>query len=362
MTVKDFLDEFIQYKEESGRIEPSTINHYRKQAKVVCRYLGGERLADVGIPRVNGWMAQMVAEGYAPRTIQKPFALLRQAMKYAVAIDLITKNPCDFCKPPKITRKKLKVLDRDERTRMLKLARAAEPSPLGLAVELALTTGMRRGEICGLRWSDVGDCTVTVNRAISLDGGTQYEKEPKTDGSRRTIPLTKRLYAVLRAIEKDGQYVARELGVPFGDPYILGTPDPKSRPYHPSRLSKDFATFCKLNGFEITFHDLRHTFATMMIAGGTDVRTVASYLGHSNVAMTLNIYAEVDPDAKRAAVGKIGEAFDMDLDGVFAEELEKPAFELSFTVEQLRAMLAEAERREKEDGDDGCAPVLVAAC
>ena len=174
MTIKDFLDEFIQYKEDRGRIEPSTINHYRKQAKVACRYLGGDRLADVGIPRVNGWMAQMVSEGYAPRTVQKPFALLRQAMKYAVALDLITKNPCDFCKPPKITRKKLRVLDRDERTRMLKLARAAEPSPLGLAVELALTTGMRRGEICGLRWSDIGDCTVTVNRAISLDGGTQY--------------------------------------------------------------------------------------------------------------------------------------------------------------------------------------------
>ena len=143
--------------------------------------------------------------------------------------------------------------------------------------------------------------------------------------------------------------------MPFGDPYVLGTPDPGSRPYHPSRLSKDFAAFCKMNGFNLTFHDLRHTFATMMIAGGTDVRTVASYLGHSNVAMTLNTYAEVDPDAKRAAVGKIGEAFDADLDGVLAENLEEPAFTLEFTVEQLRAMLAEAERCEREGGDSTAA-------
>ena len=134
--------------------------------------------------------------------------------------------------------------------------------------------------------------------------------------------------------------------MPFGDPYVLGTPDPKSRPYHPSQLSKDFHAFCKMNGFGLTFHDLRHTFATMMIAGGTDVRTVASYLGHSNVAMTLNTYAEVDPDAKRAAVDKIGEAFDLDLDGVFAKELEEPAFTMSFTVEQLEAMLAEARKLE----------------
>ena len=84
----------------------------------------------------------------------------------------------------------------------------------------------------------------------------------------------------------------------------------------------------------------------MMIASGTDVRTVASYLGHSNVAMTLNTYAEVDPDAKRAALGKIGEAFDADLDGVLAGELEAPAPALVFTANQLRAMLAEAERRE----------------
>ncbi len=94
---------------------------------------------------------------------------------------------------------------------------------------LDLTTGMRRGEICGLRWSDIGECDITVNRAISLDSGTPYVKDPKTDGSHRTIPLTRRLYAVLRAMEKDQRYVATELGLQFGDPYILGTPEPGSR-------------------------------------------------------------------------------------------------------------------------------------
>lgn len=345
LTLAEFLERFIQYKEDGRAVEPSTISGYRKEAKVVARYLGATRLADVSIPAVSAWMAQMSDEGYAPRTVAKAFALLRQALKHAVAQDLITKNPCDFCKPPKLQRRKMQVLDRAERTRMLQLAREAEPSPLALAIELALTTGMRRGEICGLRWSDIGEREVTVNHAISLDCGTPYEKEPKTSGSHRTIPLTGRLYAVLRAIEKDRRYVSAELGVPFGDPYVLGTPDPQSRPYHPTQLTKDFKAFCDMNGFKMTFHDLRHTFATMMIAGGTDVRTVASYLGHSNVAMTLNTYAEVDPDAKRAAVDKVGEAFDIDLDGIFAEA-EEPALTLTFTVEQLRAMLAEAERKE----------------
>ena len=352
ITLAEFLEQFIKYKEDGALVERSTINHYRKQAKVICRYIGGNRLSEDGIPEVSRWMSQMIEEGYAPpRSVAKPYGLLRQAMKHAIVLDLVTKNPCDYCKPPKIQRKKLNVLDREERTRMLKIAQAAEPSPLALAVELALTTGMRRGEICGLRWSDIGEHEVTVNRSISLDSGTPYEKEPKTQGSRRTIPLTKRLYTVLRAIEKDKRHVAGELGVSFGDPYILGTPDPGSRPYHPTQLTRDFHAFCKMNGFKLTFHDLRHTFATMMIAGGNArfahyVRTVASYLGHSNVAMTLNTYAEVDPDAKRAAVDKIGEAFDVDLDGVLAKELEEPAFTLSFTVEQLEAMLAQARQKE----------------
>ena len=346
MTLAEYLDQYVKHKEDGGMVEHSTIAGYRKEVRTITRYLGATPLSEVNISVVNGWMAQMTSEGYAPRTVAKAFALLRQAMKHAVALDLITKNPCDFCKPPKLQRRKMQVLDREERTRMLKLARDAEPSSLALAIELALTTGMRRGEICALRWSDIGEREVTINHAISLDAGTPYEKEPKTSGSHRTIPLTGRLWAVLKAIEKDRKYVAAELGVPFGDPYVLGTPDPGSRPYHPTRLTKDFKAFCEMNGFHLTFHDLRHTFATMMIAAGTDVRTVASYLGHSNVAMTLNTYAEVDPDAKKAALGKVDEAFDIDLEGIF-EEPKPPAFTLEFTVEQLERMLAEARRRDE---------------
>ena len=347
LTLGEFLDEFVRLKEEGKLVERSTINGYRKEVRLISRYLGATRLAEVDIPTVSSWMAQMTEGGYAPRTVAKAFAMLRQAMKHAVARDLIAKNPCDFCKPPKLQRRKMQVLDRAERTRMLQIARAAEPAPLALAVELALTTGMRRGELCALRWSDIGESEVTVSHAISLDSGTPYEKDPKTSGSKRVIPLTGRVHDVLSAIEKDKRYVAAELGVPFGDPYILGTPDPGSRPYHPTKLTKDFKAFCDMNGFDCTFHDLRHTFATMMIGNGTDVRTVASYLGHSNVAMTLNTYAEVDPDAKRAAVSKVEESFDMDMTSVYAGRGgQQPAASagITFTAEQLEAMLAEARR------------------
>ena len=128
ITLKDFLDKFIDYKEGGMLVERSTSDHYRKQARVICRYLGSYRLSDVTVPVVSAWMVQMIEEGYAPRSVSKPFGLLRQAMNFAVVLDLVTKNPCDHCRPPKINRKKMQVLDRGERTRMLKIAQAAEPS------------------------------------------------------------------------------------------------------------------------------------------------------------------------------------------------------------------------------------------
>lgn len=353
MTVREFMDSFLDYKVKSGTIEPATVRGYRAEARQIGRWLGDVRLSDLSIPQVNDWMHDMTEAGYAPKSCAKAFRLLKQALKYAMAIDLLTKNPCDFCKPPKRVKTPINALDRAERTRMLRYAREAVGTPLALAVELALTTGMRRGEVCALRWSDLGDDgTISVRRALGCGEGGFYVKAPKTAGSERTIPLTKYTHARLSALKRASAERAREMGVPFGDPYILGTQEPDSRPYNPTQLGKDFSAFCKMHGFQCTFHDLRHTFATMMIAGGCDVRTVASYLGHSSVTMTLETYADVDPDAKVAAVSKVEESFDEafgwpePLPDQPKAAAPAPVPAITFTAAQLRAMLAEAERKE----------------
>ena len=352
VTVREFLERFVDYKEESGTIEPSTVRSYRGETRLICKYIGNEKLVDVNIATVNDWMASMTKDGYAPKSVAKPFRLLKQAMKWAVAQDLLMKNPCDFCKPPKRVKTPINALNREDRTRMLQLARKAQPQPLGIAIEIALTTGMRRGEVCALRWSDLNDDrSINVSHALGNGPGGFYEKEPKTQSSARTIPLTKRLFEVLRAMRSDSRRVLGEFGL-SADPYILGTQEPVSRPYNPSILGKEFAAFCKMNGFDCTFHDLRHTFATMMIGAGTDVRTVASYLGHASVSMTLDIYADVDPDAKKAAVEKVQDCFDADMSSFFEDEPDTPTQELSapgitFSVEQLEAMLAQARNQQK---------------
>lgn len=143
-TVSEFMQAFLDYKEGSGTIEPSTIRGYRGESKWITRYIGAEKLSSVTIATINGWMAAMTKDGYAPKTCSKVFRLLKQALKWAMVQDLITKNPCDFCKPPKRVKTPINALNREDRTRMMKLAVAAQPAPLGMAIELALTTGMRR--------------------------------------------------------------------------------------------------------------------------------------------------------------------------------------------------------------------------
>ena len=222
-------------------------------------------------------MSDMTEAGYAPKTCAKAFRLFKQALKWAQAQDLIAKNPCDYCKPP------------------------------------------------------------------------------KTGSSARTIPLTKSIFALLTHMKGASIQQASQFDIPFNDPYILGTQEPESRPYNPTQLGKDFSAFCKMNGFDCTFHDLRHTFATMMIANGCDVRTVASYLGHASVSMTLDIYADVDPDAKKATLSKVEDSFDFDSE-YFNNAMEwhgasKPAVPtVSFTEEQLLAMLEQVRAQKSGDG------------
>ncbi len=130
MSVRELMEQFLVYKEGSGTIEPSTVRGYRAEARQIDSYIGNVRLADLSVEDVSGWMRDMSADGYAPKSVSKPFRLLKQALKWGMAQDLITKNPCDFCKPPKRVKTPINALPREERTRMLELARRAQPAPL----------------------------------------------------------------------------------------------------------------------------------------------------------------------------------------------------------------------------------------
>lgn len=106
----------MRYKEGSGTIEPSTVRGYHAEAAQVCRYLGNVPLCELSIADASDWMRNMSADGYAPKTVAKPFRLLNQALKWGMAHDLVTKNVCDYCKPSKRVKTPINALCREERT------------------------------------------------------------------------------------------------------------------------------------------------------------------------------------------------------------------------------------------------------
>ena len=182
-----------------------------------------------------------------------------------------------------------------------------------VAAYIALYTGMRRGEICGLQWRDLDtdNRVIWVRRAVGIGKGGAYLKQPKTDKV-RDVALPATLLGVLTDWrERQRGAHASSLATLKPDSFMLGD---ALGYYHPDRLTKEWASLAKLldvrgtAGRLASFHDLRHTWATMFLASGGDVKTAASNLGHSNAAMTLNIYASADPDAKRRAAEIVEQA------------------------------------------------------
>lgn len=312
LTVAVYVRRYIDGKRHE--IEPSTFNEYgRDLDKLIAPYLGELDLNDPALnpDAVRAWVAK-VSETYAPVTVKKALTLLRSAMNQAVDADLMRKNPTRGVKPPKAGRAKPNVLTPGEVHVLLEVLKAAGLSPAMLGVKIALFTGMREGEICALRWKNVDPDggVLSVSEAIGRDGGKFYLKDPKNAGSVRAVYFGSQLAHDLENRRSEMQAECRAAGVPFsGDMFVLG--DIRGgflRPIYLSNKWRGLADALEFRGSKGTrpqFRDMRHTFPTMAIANGVDVKTVSAMMGHANVSMTLNTYADALPESKQRAAGVV---------------------------------------------------------
>lgn len=321
-TVIEYVSRYVDTLEASGSIERSTVTVYRAMLKHIDGELGSLSLWELEAENAQAWVNAMVTDGYAASTVRKAFNLLKAAMTNAEDTGRIVKNPLRTVKLPKIPKKEPNALDAAQRARLVSFLEVAAPSPVNLGIRLALFTGMREGEICGLQWKnvDLESGTIKIRTVIGRDGGKTYEKEPKTGGSRRDVPITSSLADALRARRADCARERLEAGLPFSnDLYVLGKVDGSNlAPHALWEAWRAIAASLGLVGTQgkaPTFHDLRHTFATAAISEGMDVKSVSSILGHTNAAMTLNIYASADPDAKRRAAETVSGAMERKPEG-----------------------------------------------
>ena len=238
--------------------------------------------------------AEKRGKGMADRSVRSCHAVCQMALDKAVEEKLIHGNPAAGCRLPPIKGREMQVLTQEEMRRFLIQAKAEGMYELFL---LDLTTGMRRGELLALRWDDLDFATgkLRIDKQICPVGGKLIVSEPKTKAPNRTIILPPAMVEVLAEYKK---------GI-FSDLMFPSRVKPE-QPIDPGYVRKRLQIILERAGCkQIRFHDLRHTFATMALENGMDIKTLSAMLGHVSAATTLDIYTHITSDMLSEAAAKI---------------------------------------------------------
>lgn len=244
-------------------------------------------------------------------TILHYHRLISSMLTDAVQWQLILSNPAERVEPPKADREEAEHYDEDMLTKMLMLLEN-EPLKYRVMVLLAVYTGLRKGEVMGLEWSDVD----FENSILRIRQSSQYvpgsgtiTKSPKNETSARIITLPDIAVNMLKEYKAKQNEDRLEMGDLWQNTDRLFV-QPDGRPMHPDSISKWFSKFIKDNNLpKLTFHGLRHSNASLLIGQGVDVRTVSGRLGHAKTSTTVNIYAHMLKKSDREAAEKIDNIF-----------------------------------------------------
>ena len=228
-------------------------------------------------------------------TVRRIHMVLSSALKQAVKERIILSNPAQGCKLPQLEKREMKILPQEKIGMYLA---EAEKRGLLAAFYLELTTGLRRGELLALQWTDldVENRTLAVTKQVNRINGELVVSPPKTRNSVRTLALPQQAVDLLIA---EHQKHPR-------NPYLF--PSPKTGTmYDPDAFRRTHDKILKAIGAEhIRFHDLRHTFATLSLKSGVDVKTLSGALGHYSAGFTLNTYTHATAQMKQDAANTIG--------------------------------------------------------
>ena len=308
-TVGAFLTSWLE-NSVRGSIRKSTYDRNESLCRVhLIPALGRKKLKTLGAADVAGFYRSRLDSGCSAASVRKMHETLHKALKQAVRWGYMTKNPADDVDAPRVHTEEVHPLTRDEARRFLKVVRGDRLEALYV---VALHTGLRQGELLALRWEDVdiGEKTLRVRRTITKDGGKLLIGPTKTAKGRRTVKLTRDAAEALR------EHLSRQLeeidglGDLFEDNgFVFCTA--KGTLINPSNLRKrSFAPLLVRAGLpHMTFHQLRHTAATILLLKNVNPKIVSEMLGHASIAITLDTYSHVLPNMQDSAVAAMEEAF-----------------------------------------------------
>jgi integrase len=318
MTVRQFLAHWLDHMK--SQVAPRTHERYCEIAlQGLAPLLGDVLLPKLKAIRISAAYSRALASGrrdgrggLSPRTVGHMHRILRQALQQAVEWDILARNPTDAVQPPKVEQKEMRALDVDETAALLE---AVRPTRMFIPVLLAVTSGMRRGEITALRWRsvDLANGKLEVKTSTEQTKVGVREKETKS-GKARTVTLATLAIEELRRHKfKQAQELLR-LGVrQTDDSHVTAQID--GQPLKPNSLTHEFVRFIvgtKLP--RIRFHDLRHTHAKQLLKSNVHPKIVQERLGHEDISTTLNLYSHVLPGMQDDAAKRVDAALRTALD------------------------------------------------
>ena len=306
-TVTQYLKGWLESVMPSLR--PGTWERYEEIIRLhVNPDLGNLRLARLTPEHLQRLYAGRLNAGLSAGSVRQVHAVLHRALGQAAGWGLVARNVASLVTPPRQPRQEMRVLDPEQARTLLE---AAEGDRLEAIYPLALTTGMRMGELLGLRWRDV-----------DIDGGALQVKvtlrrtrdcfafsEPKTARSRRQVALTDTAVAALKRHRSRQAEERLRLGVAWEENDLVFANE-VGRPIEAQNLrNRLFWPLLERAGLpRIRFHDLRHTAATLMLGRGVHPKVVSEMLGHSQISITLDLYSHVTPTMQREAAAEIDKA------------------------------------------------------
>lgn len=311
-TVAEYLNYWLEAYALTN-LAPSTFASYNRIINAhIIPNLGGIELVKLHPLQIQSYYSKALQEGrrdgkggLSARTVQYHHRVLREALQHAIQWQMLNRNPADATQPPKPEKAEIHPLDPDELDRLMEHLDGHRDKWLFM---FAAYSGMRQGELLALRWSDVDiDCNepyASIRRTVGwINGkGFVFRNIGKSKKALRNIEL---LDAAVYALRKQRKQLAEEkLSAYEYEDMDLVFPNLVGRPYNPSDLTGRFKEEVKKAGFDIRFHDLRHTFATMMLKLGVHPKIVQEILGHETIGITMDTYSHVIKGMQQEAVTK----------------------------------------------------------
>ncbi|HET9075985.1 MAG TPA: site-specific integrase [Acidimicrobiales bacterium] len=307
-TLAEFLDRWLEHI--AGSRSPTTVRGYRDKIRRIDEKLGGVRLSKLTAHQLDRAYRSWLDEGLHPTTVHHLHGVLSAALNQAVKWGIVPVAVTGQTSPPPLRTKPKAIPSPEVIQRLIAVADGRGQPVLAAVIAVAATTGARRGELLGLRWSDVDldGGVLHIRRAVKhADGSGWVVGEIKTHAQRR-IALDGFSVEVFRRQREASRRRAADARVAFDPEGYVFTFDPTgATPMKPDSLGQAFGRLCAREGVSgVSLHTLRHFSASVLVASGRDVRTIAGRLGHADATTTLRVYSHMVEGLDRDAAEFLG--------------------------------------------------------